>query len=288
MNDLESRLRTSLRTAGRVEPATMPRGTSARVRARRFVGGAGVCAVLAVFVVGAVWAIPNGDRSPDRTPAEGGDTSVPPGWPEVVVGDPGEAYIGSFEHHGLVGDVHLLTSGTVDGMEFSLVGYTEQAEGLEVCLQMAGPDTGGPMISPGPVAPGERATTGGVGGFCMADRMAQAAVELGWPDFPSNADLFARTWGEDGQYLGFVSYRVALLRVQLADDTTVEIPLLRFPNHQNTAAFTLFPPSLAPGATLEALDDDGALLATATMCPPDDDVDGCSILATDQVVPASG
>jgi hypothetical protein len=291
MNDLESRLRASLRSQGTVEPATMPSGTSARVRARRLANLMGTGAVLAVFVVGVAWAIPHGDRSPRHTPAEGTTSSPPTGWPTVVVGDPSTAYIGSFQGRGVVGDVHLLTSGTVEGAEFSLVGYSEQSEGLEVCLQMAGPASGGPPVSPGPQPPNSAAATGGVGAFCLAERMSSELRDVGWPDFPANVDLFAHRWGGDGSppsYLGFVTERVDRLEVHLADGSVVDVPLLPFPNSQHTSAFMFFPASQSMDGTLEALDADGTVLATAPFCGPGDHGVSCGILATDQLVPVTG
>lgn len=289
MNDLEARLRASLRSHGTVEPATMPSGTSVRVRARRLANVAGTGAVLAVFVVGVAWAIPHGSRSPQATPADGTNPPPPIGWPTVVVGDPSTAYIGSFEGRGVVGDVHLLTSGTVDGAEFSLVGYSEQSEGLEVCLQMAGPASDGPPASPGPQPPNSAAATGGVGAFCLAERMPAQLLEMGWPDFPTNADLFVRTWGQESEveYLGFVTDRVERVEVHLADGSVLNVPLFSFPNAQHSAAFILFPPSLSIDGTLEALDAGGTVLASASFCPPDDGVRTCDVLPTNQLVPVT-
>ncbi len=292
MNDLESRLRESLRSHGTVEPAAMPSGTSVRVRARRLAHVAGTGAVLAVFVAGVAWAIPHGDRSPQRIPAEGtASPSSPTGWPTVVVGDPSTAYVGSFQGRGVVGDLYVLTSGTVDGAEFSLVGYSEQSEGLEVCLQMAGPASDGPPVSPGPQPPNSAAATGGVGAFCLAERMSPELRDVGWPDFPANVDLFARTWSGNGtqpEYLGFVTDRVQRLEVRLAEGSVLDVPLLPFPNSQHTSAFMFFPGSLSMNGTLQALDADGTVLATATFCGPGDGGDSCGILPTDQLVPVPG
>jgi hypothetical protein len=292
MNDLESRLRESLRSHGTAEPATMPSGTSVRVRARRFAHVAGTGAVLAVFVAGVAWAIPHGDRSPQHIPAgETASPSSPTGWPTVILGDPSTAYVGSFQGRGVVGDLHVLTSGTVDGAEFSLVGYSEQSEGLEVCLQMAGPASGGTPVSPGPQPPNSAAATGGVGAFCLAERMSPELRDVGWPDFPANVDLFARTWSGNGtqpEYLGFVTDRVQRLEVHLADGSVLDVPLLPFPNSQHTSAFMFFPSSLSMDGTLEALEGDGTVLATAPFCGPGDHGASCGILPTDQLVPVSG
>jgi hypothetical protein len=294
MNDLESRLRASLHTHGTVAPVTMPSGTSARVRARRFATAAGTCAVLAVFAIGAAWAIPHGDRPSSQTPADGPTDGVvipsaPPGWPTVVAGDPSTAYTDLQGIAHVVGDGHLLTSGTVDGAEFSLMGYSVQEDGLQVCLQMAGPASDGPPVSPGPQPPTAGAASGGVGGFCLTERMPTELVDVGWPDFPTTVDLFARTWeGPKPEYVGFVTDRVQRLEVHLADGSVLDVPLRSFPNSQRTSAFVLFPPSQAIDGTLVALDGDGTVLATATFCRPGDDGDSCGILPTDQRAPVTG
>ena len=118
--------------------------------------------------------------------------------------------------------------------------------------------------------------------------MPPQLVEQGWPDFPSNADLFVRTWGQESgsqAYVGFASDRVGGLQVRLEDGSVLEIPLLSFPNPHDVSTFILFPPTVSLGGTFVALDPGGAVLATASTCAPDDRVQGCSVLATEQLAP---
>jgi hypothetical protein len=196
-----------------------------------------------------------------------------------VVGDPADGYVGPNDQD-VVDKKYLLTSGTVDGREFSFVGYSQRTP--EACLELAGPATSDHLQSPGPHPPGALATTGGVGGYCVAEQIPATLLAMGWPDFPNQADIFMRAVGT---YTGFVTERVSSLQVHLSDGTVVDIPVLHFPNQWNYGAFIFFPPRIAISGDLEAFGADGSLLATAPLCGPNDGVHACDVSPTLQLVP---
>ena len=287
MNDLDDRLRTALHRNGAVMPRTMPKGTRARVGAHRSARATALGVGLSAFAIGVVWAIPHGDSEP-RRPVAGstvttttGVMSMPPGWPVVVLEDLSEAYIGP-DRSFVQGEKYPLMSGTVEGAEFSVVGYSAREESQSVCLQMAGPAvTGVAPPSPGPQIPEE---SGGVGGFCLDRQVPAVLLEQGWPDFPHGADLVMRLWGQDQiMYMGYATDRVARLGIRLADGTQADVDLLHFPNEWNHAAFGVFPPSSVSGS-LEAFDADGELLASAPFCPGE----RVCMPPTNQVAPPQG
>jgi hypothetical protein len=298
MNDLESRLRQSLTDNGNVGERPMPDGTKVRIRARKVGKAIAGFATLAAFVVGVGFLVPRGTQA-DR-PA--GPTGA--GWPVVVVGNPDDAYIGPSMNEQVVGEKHLLLSGTVDGSEFSFVGYQSTdvpGTGPSPCLEVAGPAIPGATLeSPGPYPPGIEATTGGVGGYCVMPPSIES--QMGWPMFPTATDLFVRTTagGRGGVcdncqagekrwvvVTGFVSSRVARLEVRLEDGSVLDVPVRAWPNDDGVGAFIFFPPSAYLVGDVLAYDTDGQLLARAPLCGLDDGKGGCDVAPTEQIAPVT-
>lgn len=297
MNDLESRMRQSFAEIGNVGARSMPGGTQRGIRARRVGKAIAGVATLSAFVVGVGLMVPRGTQG--ERPAGGSDGD----WPVVVVGNPDDAYVGPSTNEHVVGDKHVLLSGTVNGSEFSFVGY-QSAEGAgqapAACLQLAGPAIPGARLeSPGPYPPGIDATTGGVGGYCVPSTPIE--VEIGWPPFPDGTDVFMRTGAGGGSGVcdncagqrsvvvtGFVTGRVARLEVRLEDGSVRDVPVETWPNDDRVGAFIFFPPSAYLVGDVLAYDGDGRLLARAPLCGPHDGGGGCDVSPTDQVVPTLG
>jgi hypothetical protein len=292
MNDLESRLRQSLAEIGNVGARSMPGGTQRRIRARRVGKAVAGLVSLSAFVVGVGLMVPRGTQG-ERPAGSDGD------WPVVVVGNPDDAYVGPSTNEHVVGDKHVLLSGTVNGSEFSFVGY-QSAEGAEQsptpCLEVAGPAIPGARLeSPGPYPPGIDATTGGVGGYCVPS--TQIEEEIGWPPFPDGTDVFMRTGAGGGSGVcdncagqrsvvvtGFVTGRVARLEVRLEDGSVRDVPLATWPNDDGVGAFIFFPPTAYLVGDVLAYDGDGRLLARAPLCGPPDGGSGCDVSPTEQIV----
>jgi hypothetical protein len=305
MNGLESRLRQSLAENGNVGPRSMPGGTQVRIRARRVGKAIAGLATMAAFVVGVGLLVPRGTQADRPAGPTGTD------WPVVVVGDPEDAYVGPSTNEHVVGDKHVLLSGTVDGSLFSFVGY-QSTETLilggagrslpQPCVQIAGPSIPNASLqSPGPYPPGALATTGGVGGYCLSPPPTEE--QMGWPAFPDRADLFMRTGAGGGAGVcancpaagqrqivvtGFVTGRVTRLEVQLEDGSVHAVPVETWTNDMQVGAFIFFPPSAYLVGDVVAYDTDGRLLARAPLCGPDDGKGGCDVSPTEQVAPTAG
>jgi hypothetical protein len=301
MNDLETRLRQSLSENGSVGGRTIPKGTEGRIHARRAGKTIAGIAALVVFVVGVGLVVPRGT---DRRPA--GGTGAVEDWPDVVVGDPADGYVAPSTNEHVIGDKQVLLSGTVDGSEFSFVGY-QSSEALTVgstvdegpwqCLQVAGPAIpGATPEGPGPHPPGADAATGGVGGYCTLPSSLES--EIGWPPFPDATDLFMRTTagGRGGVcdncvgkrwvvVTGFVTSRVAGLEVRLEDGSVRDVPVETWPNDLGLGAFIFFPPTAYLVGDVLAYDGDGRLLARAPLCGPDGGTGGCDVASTEQIAP---
>jgi hypothetical protein len=299
MNDLEGRLRQSLAENGNVGPRSMPGGTQVRIRARRVGKAIAGIATLAAFVLGVGLLVPRGTQADRPAGPTGAD------WPVVVVGNPDDGYIGPSTNEQVVGEKHLLLSGTVDGSEFSFVGYQSSdvsGTGPSPCLEVAGPATPGATPgSPGPYPPGIEATTGGVSSYCVMPPSIES--QMGWPMFPAGTDLFMRTTaggrggvcdncqgGETRRVVvtGFVSRRVAQLELRLEDGSVLDVPVRAWPNDDVVGGFIFFPPSAYLVGDVLAYDTDGRLLARAPLCGPDDGKGGCDVSPTEQIAPAAG
>ena len=297
MNDLESRLRQSLAESGNAGTRSMPPGTQGRIRMRRAGKAVAGIATLSAFVLGIGLMVPRGTQS--EGPADGTGTD----WPVVVVGNPDDAYVGPSTNEHVVGDKHVLVSGTVDGSEFSFVGYqTTEGEGagLSACIQVAGPAIPGATLqSPGPYPPGIDATTGGVSSYCVPSSSIES--QIGWPPFPDGTDLFMRTTAAGAGGVcdncppgekrwvavdGFVTGRVARLEVQLDDGSVHDVPVRTWPNDDGVEAFIFFPPSAYLVGDVLAYDVDGRLLARAPLCGPLQGDAGCDVSPTEQVAVA--
>jgi hypothetical protein len=302
MNDLESRLRQSLGDNGNVGPRSIPGGTQGRIRARRAGKAIAGIATFAAFVLGVGLMVPRGTQGEGPAGVTGED------WPVVVVGNPDDAYVGPSTNEHVVGDKHVLLSGSVDGSEFSFVGYqstqtfgASAGHGPWPCLQVAGPAIpGATPESPGPYPPGINATTGGVGGYCMPP--ASTYVQMGWPPFPDAADLFVRTGAGGGAGVcdncadsgkrwvvvtGFVTNRVVRLEVQLEDGSVHDVPVETWPNDEGVGAFIFFPPSAHLVGDILAYDTDGRLLARVPLCGPADSRNDCDVAPTEQIAPVA-
>jgi hypothetical protein len=256
-------------------------------------------ATLAAFVLGVGLMVPRGTQSQGPAGGAGAD------WPVVVVGNPDDAYVGPSTNEGVVGDKHVLLSGTVDGSEFSFVGY-ESTDGPGAsptpCIEVAGPAIpGATQESPGPYPPGIDATTGGVGGYCVMPSSIES--QMGWPPFPDGTDVFMRTTAggaggvcdncQSGEkrwvvVTGFVTGRVARLEVRLEDGSVRDVPVRSWPNDNDVRAFIFFPPSAYLVGDVLAYDSDGRLLARASLCGPDDGKGGCDVAPTEQIAHAAG
>jgi len=236
----------------------MPPGTRRRVRRRQLVtGGAGAAlAIAAILLTVTILAgFPRGART---GPAGGGTSSAPYGslphtWPTIVAGDRDDAYVPPADAT-VVGQKHVLYSGTVAKADFSFVGYLvdDGGTGQGPCLDFTGPSARakeGPSVSVCAYAPvGEPVPTG-------ADLDLAGAGSSQIPDIEAN--------------LGFVSARVRTLRVELSDGSASEVPILPAPEGWfGIRPFLFFPPAGRSG-TVVALSDEGAELARAPMCVND-------------------
>lgn len=293
MNDLESKLRQSLdQNIGRPPTRSLTddlRHKVARSRRRAVVSRI----LLAVVVVGIAAA---GIRLiPDymtASPASGGE------WPVMKAGSPKDAYVSAAEIDDIVGLRYVLSTGTVSDESYTFSGWTSRRADTghpTVCLDLAGPSSGeAAPLSPEPVPPGGSARDGGVGGYCMPNPAFSA--EAGWPDFPSQSDLFFRTVapggggvcercvvGSHGPFagMGFASDRVDHLSITMANGATHDVPVLRFPNAWGVSAFIYFQPDVSQSGTFKAFDKSGRLLATAPIC----DSWHCDVPEIDQVAP---
>jgi hypothetical protein len=300
MSDLEGRLRQRLAEIGNVGARSMPDGTQRRIRARRAGKTIAGIATLAAFVLGVGLMVPRGTQSDGPAGGTGGH------WQVIVIGNPDDAYVAPSTNEHVVGVKHVLLSGTVDGSEFSFVGYQSTdgtaGTGPTPCLQVAGPAIPGATLeSPGPYPPGIDATTGGVGGYCVMPSSIES--QMGWPPFPDGADLFMRTTAGGGGGVcdnceagekrwvvvtGFVTARVARLEVRLVDGSVLDVPVHAWPNDDGVGGFIFFPPSAYLDGEVLAYDGDGGLLARAQLCGSTDAVGGCDVAPTEQIAPAAG
>jgi hypothetical protein len=255
MSEFEAALREALRRrAGDPGGRSMPLDTSRRVRRRQLViGGAGAAiAVAAILLTTVILAgLPRGART---GPASGTSSapfgSLPRTWPTIVAGDPSDAHVPPADGT-VVGEKHVLYSGTVAKAEFSFVGYLidDGRTGQGPCLDFTGPSARaqeGPSVSVCAYAPvAEPVPTG-------ADLDLAGAGSSAIPDIEAN--------------FGFVSARVRTLRVELSDGSASDVPILRAPEGWiGIRPFLFFPPAGLNG-TVVALSEDGTELARAPMC----------------------
>lgn len=281
MNDLETLVRESLRArAGEPGPRAMPPGTLRRVHRREAGFGVGVLSLVAIAVVAAaalLRSLPLGDGQDTTAPPSGGFVgpshpleALPEGWPRIRVGDPREAYISPADSDDVAGQKEVIVSGTVEGSDFSFVGFTAARRGLEYegsCLDFAGPAS----------APGREATSGGVQTVCAEVVPTRSDLELIGFGNGDRPDLEAN--------YGFVSERVARLVVVLDDGSVVEVPILRGLDGWDVRVFLFFPPQ-GQGGLLVAYDADGRALARAPLCENTGVSGGCR--GFEQLVPVVG
>jgi len=265
MSEFETKLRDALRRrAGDPGPRWMPPRTTRRIRRRQLVtGGAGVAAAVAAIL--AAVAIFAGLPHAGRTKPAGGSTSsapyesLPSTWPTIESGNPADAYVVPGDAT-VVGTKHVLYSGTVEKASFSFVGYVVDGggSGRGPCLDFTGPSTRsetGPSVSVCAYAPvGEPVPT-------RADLDLAGAGSSDIPDIEAN--------------FGFVSGRVADLRVEFADGSTTQVPVFPGPEEWvGIRPFLFFPPGGQRG-TVVALGADGTELARGPMCVLDGASNSC-------------
>lgn len=298
MTELETRVRDTIRRhAGgladdRPLRPMLPPVVRRRVRRRQGMTSTAVALVALLGVLSAIGVsrvVPHGDQT---RPGTADDRGPQASWPEVVVGDPADGYVGPSDGRGAK---HVLMSGTVDGLAFSFIGFAGRDslpnwapdDHAVPCLEVAGPaNPNATPPSPGEHASSNDAASGGVGGFCAF--LPRSLMPLA---FPSQADVMMRAWAPDPAgweqgrpiYTGFVSPRVASLSVHLHNGTSAGLRVLRWVNPWNAGAFILFPPADARGAIV-AYDEDGRSLARAPLCPPEGDV-SCDISPVRQLAP---
>jgi hypothetical protein len=242
----------------------MPPRTTRRIRRRQLVtGGVGVAVALAsiLAVVAIVEGLPHAGRA---KPAIGSSSSapyesLPSTWPTIESGNPADAYVVPADAT-VVGTKHVLYSGTVEQASFSFVGYVvdDGGSGRGPCLDFTGRSTGsetGPSVSVCAYAPVvEPVPTG-------ADLDLAGAGSSDIPDIEAN--------------FGFVSGRVADLRVELADGSTTQLPVFHAPEGWvGIRPFLFFPPG-GQGGTVVALGADGTELGRAPMCVLDGASNSC-------------
>jgi hypothetical protein len=263
VTDIERAVRESLaRRADVTGVRTMPEGTTRQIRRRRarFVASVALVTVTAITVgVVAFRTFPGGGRSGDHVPASEGS------WPQVSESEPGMAFVPDVT--GNPEDLTVLASGTVEGAEFSLVGWTgNDAEYQGPCIAFSGPFTHGAAPEP---------TDGGFGG-----RVAENCATWPTPSVPDGADLELlgeqdpSTPGSMANY-GFLSPRVARVTVSVGNPSEeVEVDLLDGPaGWEGVRSFVFFPPPDTEG-TLIAFDEAGEPLARALICSSRPDFPG--------------
>lgn len=258
MIDLERRIQDSMhRRAGAPPSIEMPPGTNGAVRRRQgLVVGMSVAGLLVgigllAVVGGAVVTTGPDSVEPRSGVADQPLEQIPPGWPEVVLGDPADGYV-NVAGMPAIDEPRVLAYGTVDGERFSMAAWTAErgAEGGP-CLGFAGPG-GDNHASPDPQPPG--AWGGVVGSRC--------ASSFG---VPGTADLYLEGQTGDVEGLtanfGFVSGRVDAVVVRETDGGEFRLPLLRgSAGWGDLRTFLFFPPEGLRG-TVVALGRDGQELA---------------------------
>jgi hypothetical protein len=235
MSRTEDRLRDALHwRAGNAQVRVMPHGTVSRVRRRRagtaaLVALAGSAALVVVSV--AYLTLTPADRLERGVldPAADGYTSpledVPPGWPAVDIHDPTGTAISPSIRQALPGATRLLVFGTVESVDFQLVGWDGPTGSCLGFVELSTRDTGTlrgetcAKTTPGAV-PSEhdvRAVTSLVDGD-----------EALWPTF------------------GFVSERARIVYAWGGlEQGMFEIPVIKAGSADNWA-FVFFPPTDAP------------------------------------------
>ena len=255
MNDLEDRVRTALHEhADNQGVRTMPSMTRGQVRRREawFVATVSVVAASAI-AVGALLVQGLPHAAPGRDVAADGFTSplevIPKGWPVVDIGDPAKAYVPFPFGDYAVGPKHVIASGTVDGVPFSLVGFmpTDPDEG-QGCFEYAAPWSGQPGSA-------------GVMGSCV-----------GAPDIsvPNETDLdllgfSSEAYGRIEADMGFVSPRVEQLSVQPEGGSAFPIEILEGPEGWDARFFLTFFYEGMEGHVV-AYASDGTMLARSSLC----------------------
>lgn len=256
MSEFEAALRESLRRrAGDAGGWPMPPGTKRRVVGRQLVtGGAGAAVAVAAIVLATLimTTAPRIDRGGLASGASSNPfSSLPRTWPTVVVGDPADAHVPTAVDGTLVGEKQVIYSGSVADAGFSFFGYLadDGATGPGPCVDFTGPSSRqerGPSVSVCAQAPVGAPVPNG------ADLDLAGAGSSTMPDIEAN--------------FGFVSARVATLRVALSDGSASDVPILPTPDGWlGIRPFLFFPPAGLTG-TVVALSDEGTQLASAPMC----------------------
>ncbi|MBI4261635.1 MAG: hypothetical protein HY658_13845 [Actinobacteria bacterium] len=292
MNDLETTVRETLtELAGDTAPRRMPPDTLRHLRRRQAGFLVGIAAATAFAVVGAAALVRVLPHGPSGTGLAGGSPVppwhpievVPEGWPAVDVLDPERAFLPPLgaRQEEIDGAVEVLASGTAAGAEFSMLAWTglgdpAAGEFSGPCIAFNGPFTPGRVPPPSPDA--------GFGGV-------QSEACAAWADdaVPAARDIHLRgqsdgtTPGLTSNY-GFLSPRVARLRLELGDGSVWEIAILEGPSSwEGVRAFLLFPPVGAEGVVV-ALDEAGRPLARAPLCMLDAGMSGGCLSDTEQLV----
>jgi hypothetical protein len=262
VTDVERAIRESLsRRADVTDVRAMPKGTAGQVRRRRVRFAASVALVTVTAIAAGVVAfraLPGDERS-GHVPGSKGP------WPPVSETEPGMAFVPDVT--GDPEDLTVLTSGTVEGAAFSLVGWTgNKAEYQGPCIAFSGPFTRGGAPEP---------TDGGFGG-----RVAENCASWPTPTVPDGADLELlgeqdpSTPGLMANY-GFLSPRVARVIVSIGNPADqLDIELLDGPaGWEGVRSFVFFPPPDTEGM-LVAFDETGKPLARAVVCASRTDVPG--------------